>query len=207
MSVQNGKDKKAEKRSLFLQAARKIFAKKGFQATNVSDIVTEVESGQGTFYYHFKDKQEIFDVLMLDFIGELVQVAIKNAAASEGRLALADRPLALSNARAFAAVFMENMDLAELYFRESKYIGGAAAAALEAFYETMYSQLETGLKEGLASGVVREGLDPYYAARCFVGATERVIYDVIRSGKEVSLDKVTEQIVDFQSYGILKCSS
>ena len=204
MSVQNGKDKKAEKRSLFLQAARKIFAKKGFQATNVSDIVAEVDSGQGTFYYHFKDKQAIFDVLMLDFIGELALAAAKSASASSGRPALADRALAIESARAIAAVFMDNMDLAELYFRESKYIGGAAATALETFYNVMYAQIETGLREGLATGDVREGLDPYFAARCFVGAAERVIYDVIRSGRDIPLETITEQIVDFQSHGILK---
>jgi AcrR family transcriptional regulator len=204
MSVHNAKDKKQEKRSLFLQAARKIFAKKGFQATNVSDIVTEVESGQGTFYYHFKDKQEIFDVLMLDFIGELAQAAARSASAMTGRPALSDRELALENARAIAAVFMDNMDLAEIYFRESKYIGGAAAAALDLFYKTMYSQIEDGLREGIASGDVRDNLDPYCAARCFVGATERVIYDVIRDRRDIPLDTIVEQIVDFQSWGILK---
>ncbi|MFA6451117.1 MAG: TetR/AcrR family transcriptional regulator [bacterium] len=204
MSVQNAKDKKFEKRCLFLQAARKIFAQKGFQATNVSDIVSEVDSGQGTFYYHFKDKHDIFDVLMLDFIGELARAVAKNDMAAAGRLALADRELALVNARAFAGVFMDNMDLAKIYFRESKYVGGAAAAALETFYSVIYSQIENGLRMGIAAGSVRENVDPYCVARCFVGAAERVIYDVISSGRDVPLDTIAEQIVDFQSFGIMK---
>lgn len=206
MSVQNGNDKKSKTRSRFLEAARRIFAQKGFQATNVSDIVSEVESGQGTFYYHFKDKQEIFDVLMLDFISRLAIAVTKTSTAADGRypLALANRELALENARAFAAVFIENMDLAEIYFRESKFTGGAVAEAIERFYSLMYYHVEQGLEEGMQAGVVRENLDPFCAARCFVGAAERLIYDTISSRREIKLDELAEQIIDFQSYGILK---
>ena len=53
MSVQKSEDKKAAKRQLFLDAATRIFSERGFQETKVVDIVKEVNSGQGTFYYHF----------------------------------------------------------------------------------------------------------------------------------------------------------
>jgi len=72
MSVQKVENKKELKRKAFLEAARKIFSEKGFQSANVTDIVSEVKSGQGTFYYHFKDKQAIFDELMIGFIEKTV---------------------------------------------------------------------------------------------------------------------------------------
>jgi len=63
MSVQERNGKKAAKHQQFLDAATRIFSERGFQETKVLDIVNEVKSGQGTFYYHFKDKQDIFTSL------------------------------------------------------------------------------------------------------------------------------------------------
>ena len=203
MSVQKAEDKKTLKRNAFLDAARKIFSQKGFQETNVTDIVAEVKSGQGTFYYHFKDKQAIFDELMIGFVDKLLGVLAENELHAAGRLALADRELAVENARRIAKVYVENLDLASLFFRESRYVGGRAMERIEQLYALLYSQVQGGLEDGLKAGLVRNGLDPAVAAHCFVGAAEHAIYQAMRKGPPFALDDLAEQIVDFQSYGVL----
>jgi AcrR family transcriptional regulator len=203
MSVQNGANKKDQKRKAFLEAARKIFSEKGFQSANVTDIVSEVRSGQGTFYYHFKDKQAIFDELMIGFVDKLLTALAENQARSAGRLALANRELAIENARRIAAVYMENMDLATLFFRESRYVGGTAMQRIEQLYTIIFSQIEAGLAEGQALGLVRADLDPRIAARCFAGAAECVIQQELRADGPRDLDHIATQIVDFQSLGVL----
>src|SRR5690625_6033061 len=42
-----------------LQVGLELFAKKGYHATKVSDIVREAGVAQGTFYWYFKSKEEI----------------------------------------------------------------------------------------------------------------------------------------------------
>jgi AcrR family transcriptional regulator len=208
MSVQRLEDRKLVKRGLFLEAARKIFARKGFAGTNVSDIVAEVSSGQGTFYYHFKDKQAIFDELMIGFVEQLVRTVIENGSSSIGKPALADRALAIENARNIASVFLNNRDIARLFFLESKYLGGEAATCIEQLYTLFYSQIEQGFEEGKSLGLVRPELDSKIAARCFIGATERVIFEAVKSEKPVEdIGLLVEQIVDFQSVGILSFRS
>jgi len=204
MSVQNGEDKKTLKRNAFLDAARRIFAQKGYQATNVTDIVAEVKSGQGTFYYHFRDKQAIFDELMIGFIEKLTRILIENDVRAGDRLAMADRALALHNARAIAAAYIENKDLAELFFRESKYIGGDAMSYIDNFYRLMFAQIENGLRDGINSGLLRQEIDPFVTARCIVGSVERAVFEIIRAEKDPDVDAVAAQIVDFQTFGLLK---
>lgn len=203
MSVQKNTDKKSATRRRFLDAAREIFAQKGFQAANVSDIVQKVASGQGTFYYHFADKQAIFDELMLSFVDRLAAALAENEVRAAGRLALASRNLSIENARALATVFIENLDLATLFFKESRYIGGAAMERIERFYSLLYAQLENGLEEGCRAGLVRPELVPRIAARMMVGAAEKVIIETASAGGPVDLDLLAEQISDFQSFGIL----
>ncbi|HOY62586.1 MAG TPA: TetR/AcrR family transcriptional regulator [bacterium] len=204
MSVQKPHDKKIATKKRFLEAAAKIFSEKGFQSANVSDIVSAVKSGQGTFYYHFKDKQAIFDEILIDFINKLAVVIIENEARANGRLALADRALAIDNARRIASVFMENIDVAKLFFSESRYVGGEAMKRLDALNAALAAQIENGIRMGLAAGMVRPDVEPRTAALCFAGAAEKVISDAVRNKTASSnLDSLAAQIVDFQSYGIL----
>jgi AcrR family transcriptional regulator len=44
-----------------LDAAEKLFAAKGYEAATVNDILTEVNIAKGTFYYHFKSKEDVLD--------------------------------------------------------------------------------------------------------------------------------------------------
>lgn len=46
-------------RSIILDAAAELFARKGYQATSVEDIVQSASMVKGTFYYHFRSKEAI----------------------------------------------------------------------------------------------------------------------------------------------------
>lgn len=54
------KNPEARKNEL-LDAAMELFNSKGYDQTSVSDIVKKVGVAQGTFYYHFKSKEEMIN--------------------------------------------------------------------------------------------------------------------------------------------------
>lgn len=67
----------SERREHILQIALKRFAKDGYHATKISDIVAEAGVAQGTFYWYFKSKEAIALELvkegrekLLDVIGQ-----------------------------------------------------------------------------------------------------------------------------------------
>lgn len=47
-----------------LDAAKKVFLKKGFADTVMEDIITETSLSRGGVYYHYKNKVEILHDLM-----------------------------------------------------------------------------------------------------------------------------------------------
>ncbi len=54
-------DRRREKTRLdLLAAAERVIARKGYHRTRISDIAEEADVGLGTFYLHFKTKNEIF---------------------------------------------------------------------------------------------------------------------------------------------------
>ena len=57
---------KAANRSAILAAGRRVFARLGFEATTVRDIIRETSLAAGTFYNYFKSKEEVFEAIAED---------------------------------------------------------------------------------------------------------------------------------------------
>ena len=54
-----------------MQAAERVISSKGYHQTRIADIATEADVGLGTFYLHFKTKNEIFIELIEHGAAEL----------------------------------------------------------------------------------------------------------------------------------------
>lgn len=68
-------DRRREKTRLdLLQAAERVISRKGYHQTRIADIANEADVGLGTFYLHFKTKNEIFIELIEDGAAELRKV-------------------------------------------------------------------------------------------------------------------------------------
>ncbi len=68
-------DRRREKtRGDLLEAALRVIARKGYHATRIADIAEEADVGLGTFYLHFKTKNEIFIELIEQGAGELLEL-------------------------------------------------------------------------------------------------------------------------------------
>lgn len=73
------KDPEERKREI-MDAAEEIFSDKGFDHTSVSDIVKKVGVAQGTFYYHFKSKDEVLNAVIERFIDRFEKQLVELAA-------------------------------------------------------------------------------------------------------------------------------
>jgi AcrR family transcriptional regulator len=64
--------RKAETRRRLLEAARRLFAARGYHATRPQDIARAADVAIGTFYVHFADKREAFLAFTEDAAEELM---------------------------------------------------------------------------------------------------------------------------------------
>ena len=56
----------AVRRAAILEAAHKLFNKYGFQKTRMDDIAAAAGLTKGGLYFHFKDKQSLYESVMFD---------------------------------------------------------------------------------------------------------------------------------------------
>jgi AcrR family transcriptional regulator len=83
----------AEQREVYLQnrrdqildAAIEVFARNGYERTNVSDIAGTAGIAKGTIYLYFKSKEEIFDAILTErsFVPLLAELTVDHQAPFE----------------------------------------------------------------------------------------------------------------------------
>ena len=59
---------KEANRQAILDAARTVFARIGYDAANIRDIIRETDLASGTFYNYFKSKEEVFEAISNDSV-------------------------------------------------------------------------------------------------------------------------------------------
>jgi AcrR family transcriptional regulator len=59
----SSQDKAQRTKALLMDAALAVFAKRGVEGTSVNEITAHAEVANGTFYYHYKDKDEFVEAL------------------------------------------------------------------------------------------------------------------------------------------------
>lgn len=70
-------ENKKHKRSALLTHAFSLFMSKGISKTTISDIAEQAGVGKGTFYFYFKDKEELIEKLIAQKAEQLFMHAVE----------------------------------------------------------------------------------------------------------------------------------
>ena len=65
-------EKSAARREAILAAAFDDFTERGFAATRIDDVARRAGVGKGTIYLHFRDKEALFQQLVIAMLGPLI---------------------------------------------------------------------------------------------------------------------------------------
>jgi len=192
------KNKKPEKYRNILDAAVKIFAKKGFFQARVSEIAREAGVADGTIYLYFQNKDDILISLFEDGMTRVIQ-NVKAEIEKETDPLMKIR----SFARAHLALVEDNTDLAEIIqveLRQStKFM---KEYRNEKFFE--YLDLISGIiKEGQERGLIRQDVEPGIFKRAFFGALDEMSrFWVLSMKPKFSVNAAAHQIAEFFIRGI-----
>jgi TetR/AcrR family transcriptional regulator, cholesterol catabolism regulator len=152
-----------EKKREILDAASRVFRRRGLQSTGMRDIAAELEMAVGNLYYYFKDKEEL-----LAFIQE---------STLEGLLALAAQ---VRKSRLPADARLRLLIEGHVVLLNEEIPGSLAHLEIEALREPWRRKIQDQrdeyertfreiLEEGMAAGVFRQA-DPKVSALAILGA-------------------------------------
>ena len=121
-------ERKAQNRAKLLDAARKVFARKGLGEATARDIVRETDLASGTFYNYFRDKEDAFGAL-------LQEMAERSRAIVREQRRDPDVPVEERVANAYRAYFEWSLEERELFQVFRRNAGAVATDARPATFE------------------------------------------------------------------------
>ncbi len=187
----------ADKRDAILQAATRVFARRGFFQSQVADIARVAGVAAGTVYLYFRSKD--------DLLVSVFDRTMRNAL-TEGREALAGIVDARERLRRIARLHLERLgrdrDLAVVFqveLRQStKFMEHFSSTLLGDYLEVIRSTIA----DGQQAGVFRSEISATTAAKVFFGALDEMATNWILSRRRYALAADADAVVDLFVHGV-----
>ena len=186
-----------------LDAARKVFAKKGFAATKVEDISSAAGIAKGTLYLYYRSKRDIYLAALRKGILALYEETRRNV----------DRAQSVQEKlRAFIFTrlhyFEENRNFFRIYHSDLGSLlttSGGVSKNFKDLQEKQAQLLDTVLKEGIEQRLIRP-LQTTAASFAIYDMTRALIARRLLSGERVKADRDAEFLIDLVWKGIVQGS-
>lgn len=160
---QEPRDKVLEKKREILDAASRVFRRRGLAATGMRDIAAELGMAVGNLYYYFKDKEELLAFVQEEALAGLLEIAARvreTGLRADARLfrLIEEHVVRLNEGTPGSLAHLEVEALGETWRRE---VQERRDEYERAFRDT--------IQEGIAAGVFRP-VDPKVSALAILGA-------------------------------------
>jgi TetR/AcrR family fatty acid metabolism transcriptional regulator len=195
-------NKNKEKYFRIIQAATRVFARRGFYQAKVSEIAREAGVADGTIYLYFENKDDI----LISLFEEQMRVVLENM-----KTHLDERESPPQKLEAFALSHLklieQNKDMAEIIqveLRQSSKFMKTYKNEQFAQYLNLIAEI---IREGQEQGVFKGDVVPDLASRVVFGALDELSrYWVLSSYRKYDIETAAKQISDYFLYGFLEDS-
>jgi AcrR family transcriptional regulator len=194
---------KPERRLQILTVARDVFARRGYHAAKIDDIVAAAGVARGTFYLYFDDKRAIFEEIVDRTIARL-GLSIVRVDPYDGARTVGDQ--VRDNIRRIVRILLEDRATTKILLSDALGVDPAFDRKLLSFYDEMSSLLERSLHDGQGLGVVAGG-DVRLMAWLTMGALKEVMFQIVQRGAEYEEDRLVDGIFDFLGAGSLRVNA
>lgn len=168
---------RAQKRSLILRSATRVFAEKGYHDTRISDIASHAGIAYGLVYHYFSSKDEVLSAIFHEHWGRIIAAleAIKN-----GPGGVRERLFS------FALLIFENYRVHPDWFRVLLFeIQRNPHFERPGELEDLFRHVVAILVAGQRSGELREDLNAKVAAMLFIGSLELTVIGMVVGAVDV----------------------
>lgn len=159
----------ADTRGQILQAAERLFAARGFDATTIKELGAEAGVNPALIYYYFGDKEQLHQAVINRFADELIERARSGISAARN-----PEEVIRAVVQAQTAMFSGYPDRARIMARELiDHDAAHAGEFLPRLSANVFQKLRAAIQEAQRTGRFREDFDPSYAA---ISIVSQVIY-------------------------------
>jgi TetR/AcrR family fatty acid metabolism transcriptional regulator len=187
----------SEKYQRILEAAVRVFARKGFHQSTVSEIAKEASVADGTIYLYFKNKDDIL-VQFFSYKTRQVFAGFKETVDRGGNAVEKLRNLI----RRHLGEFQRDRDMAVVYQAVTHHQNKLVEENIREMSK-MYLDMVSGIiTSGQTEGVFRPDLNVGIVKRFILGAVDSAITNWLHSRRDYDLASMADPLIDLFIRGI-----
>jgi TetR/AcrR family fatty acid metabolism transcriptional regulator len=180
-----------DKRGRILQAAVKVFARKGYFGARVSEIAKKAGVADGTIYLYFRNKEDILVSLFDEVMEEHIKKARKQVKAVKGA-----RERLLVVAEHHLKLFSGHEDLAVVFQVELRQSTKFLERFTASWLQDYFALLGDVIAEGQREGSLRADLPRKLATKAFFGVLDEMVTSWILGRKDYDVGDLAAPVVD-----------
>lgn len=193
------KNKQSEKYFRIINAATKVFAKKGFFQSKVSDIAKEAQVADGTIYLYFENKDDILISLFEEQMKKVLDNMMEEVSKEKDAVAKIKR-FALNHLKLIEL----NKDVAEIIQVELRQSSKFMKEYKNERFLAYLNLIAEIISEGKEQGVFKKEIIPDIAKRAFFGALDEMSrFWVLSTHKKYDIETAADQISKYFLEGMI----
>jgi AcrR family transcriptional regulator len=185
--------KKGEDR--IIEAAIKVFAKKGYSGATVKDIIKEAKISRGTFYLYYHDKKELFNALLENFMKEVIQAfADIHYDTLKTYKDFCEHIKKVSNV--FKDIVLKNKELTKIIYMEGVISGKAFSDKVDFYINHLLDISERFLNFCMDKKIIRK-VQPRVVSHIAAGIVKELLFQFVEEKLPVAPDEIIEEGIEF----------
>ncbi len=174
-----------------LDAARQVFAERGYHGSTMREIASRAGVATGTLYLYFANKEALYVALLERLTSLVLQSIVAARSTRSGVLSKLEASIT-----AAMMVFAENGDLARIVLVQAAGADPSFEDRLSQVHRALADFVRQDLEEALAAGVL-PALDCEVAALAWVGTFYEVVMSWLRDGRPNPLQSSVPTLVAY----------
>ncbi|KMP36736.1 TetR family transcriptional regulator [Bacillus cereus] len=199
-TLSSRKHRSLETKKKLLHSGYIVFINNGFQKTTITQIIKHAETGYGTAYVYFKNKDDLLIVLMEDVMNQFYDIAERSffpQTKEEARMMIQNQVRAFlqlaEKERAILQVVEEAIGL-------SKEIRQKWDEIRERFINSITQDITYSQENRLAHPELNEEI----VARAWFAMNEMFLWKIVQNDKKIDLEEIVHTLTKMYTTGLYK---
>ena len=199
-TLSSRKHRSIETKKKLLHAGYTIFIRNGFQKTTVTQIIKHAETGYGTAYVYFKNKDDLLIVLMEDVMNQFYDIAERSFSPQTKEEA---HKMIQNQVRAFLQLAKKERAILQVV-EEAIGLSKEILQKWDEIRERFINNITQDITYSQQSRLAKTELNKDIVARAWFAMNEMLLWAIVKNDKEIDLEEIVHTLTEMYTTGLYK---
>ncbi len=199
-TLSSRKHRSLETKKKLLHAGYTIFIHNGFQKTTITQIIKHAETGYGTAYVYFKNKDDFLIVLMEDVMNQFYDIAERSFSPQTKEAA---HKMIQNQVRAFLQLAEKERAILQVV-QEAIGLSKEIRQKWDEIRERFIKNITQDITYSQESGLAHTELNEEIVARAWFAMNEMFLWTIVKNDKELELGEIVHILTEMYTTGLYK---